>query len=289
MKWSRAIPGCGFTQMEDWYRVTRRHFKRHRGGGLLGRKFHDSPSALLKDVFPYYDWKEWLFVHVPRCFWQQRANRRRYFDWLGQQLGYRRPEDWYRLTQDQLIAHGGARPLKPFGDSLLPLLKDYLPEYEWLEWRFRQVPKGFWDKRANRLRYLNWLGQQLGFQRPEDWYQLSTQQLRRWYGRSLLKKFRDPRVAILKEYLPKGDWQEWLFKKSPNGFWRQRANRRRYLDWLGQQLGFRRSADWARLRASDVLRYRGKGMLKQFQFRIAPLVREYLAYRNVPTTDRRRA
>jgi len=84
---------------------------------------------------------------------------------------------------------------------------------------------------------MGWLGQQLGFKRPEDWYQLSTQQLRRWYGRSLLKKFRDPRVAILKEYLPKGDWQEWLFKKSPNGFWQQRANRRRYMDWLGASWG----------------------------------------------------
>jgi hypothetical protein len=343
----------GFTQPEDWYRVTRRHFQRHRGGGLLGRKFHDSPSALLKDVFPYYDWKEWLFVHAPSRFWQQRANRLRYFDWLGQQLGYRRPEEWYRLTQDQLTAHGGARLLKPFGDPLLPLLKDYLPEYEWLEWRFRQVPKGFWDQRANRRRYLDWLGQQLGFKRPEDWYQLSTQQLgrwhgerlrikfrsspfaivkdylphypwlewrfrqvpqgfwdqranrrryldwlgrqlgfkrtddwhllstqqlRRWYGRSLLKKFRNSRVAFLEEYLPEGDWKEWLFRKSPNGFWRQRANRRRYLDWLGQQLGFKRPEDWAHLRASDVLRHRGKGLLKQFQFRIAPLVREYLGY-----------
>jgi hypothetical protein len=79
--------------MEDWYRVIRRHFQRHRGGGLLGRKFHDSPSALLKDVFPHYDWKEWLFVHVAHCFWQQRANRRRYLDWLGQQLGFQQSED----------------------------------------------------------------------------------------------------------------------------------------------------------------------------------------------------
>src|SRR5262249_40717127 len=73
------------------------------------------------------------------------------------------------------------RLLRPFGDSLLPLLKDYLPEYEWLEWRFQQVPKGFWDKQANRRRYLDRLGQQLGIKQPEDWYQLSIQQLGRWH------------------------------------------------------------------------------------------------------------
>ena len=41
-------------------------------------------------------------------------------------------------------------------------------------------------------------------------------------------------------------------------------------------MGYQRQEDWARLRATDVLRYRGKGLLKQCQFQIAPLVREYL-------------
>jgi len=54
--------------------------------------------------------------------------------------------------------------------------------------------------------------------------------------------------------------------------------RRRYLDWLGQQLRFQWPEDWTRLRAADVLHHRGKGLLKQCQFRIAPLVREYLGY-----------
>jgi hypothetical protein len=180
-------------------------------------------------------------------------------------------------------------PCLSFLSSTSPfaVVRDYLPHYPWLEWRFPQVPQGFWDQRANRRRYLDWLGQQLGVKQPEDWYQLSTQQLCHWYGRSVLKKFKDSRVAIFKEYLPEGDWQEWLFRKSPNGFWQQRANRRRYLDWLGQQLGFRRPEDWKRLRVADVLHHRGKGLLKHFQSRIAPLVKEYLAERSVPATERK--
>src|SRR5882672_6668784 len=114
--------------MEDWYRVTRRHFQRHRGGGLLGRKFHDSPSALLKDVFPHYDWKEWLFVHVPRCFWQQRANRRRYLDWLGQQLGFQQSEDWARLRVADVLHHRGKGLLKHFQSRIEPLVREYLAD-----------------------------------------------------------------------------------------------------------------------------------------------------------------
>jgi len=54
---------------------------------------------------------------------------------------------------------------------------------------------------------------------------------------------------------------------------------------LGQQLGFQRAEDWSRLRASNVLIHRGKGLLKRFQFQVGPLVREYLRYRSMPTTD----
>src|SRR5216684_2374765 len=42
----------GFTQLEDWYRITRRHFRRHRGGGLLGRKFPAPPAPWWKTCSP---------------------------------------------------------------------------------------------------------------------------------------------------------------------------------------------------------------------------------------------
>jgi hypothetical protein len=78
----------------------------------------------------------------------------------------------------------------------------------------------------------------------------------------------------------------WLYGPVPSGFWQQRANRRRYLDWLGTQLGYQHQEDWARLRVADVLHYRGKGLLKHFQSRIEPLVKEYLADRHAPTMEK---
>ena len=78
-----------------------------------------------------------------------------------------------------------------------------------------------------------------------------------------------------------------LFVRRASGAHFEDAAGERYLDWLGQQLGFQRPEDWARLRATDVLRHRGKGLLKQF--RITLIVREFLAGRRVPTTDSRRA
>nr|AIJ02278.1 hypothetical protein [uncultured soil microorganism] len=351
----------GFTQREEWYRVTGRDFQRHYGGGLFS-KFQSSPSALLQAVFPRYDWKEWLFGSAPQRFWQKPANRRRYLDWLGQQLGFqhpedwyllsaqhlrrwhggcllaqfggsplavvkaylprypwqewrfaslpanfwhdpanrhrylswfgrhlklRHPEDWYRLNNRDFIQQGGQGLVKHFHYSLPAVLQDYWPTYAWQEWRFTSVPDGFWDNRVNRRRYLDWLGPHLGFRRVEDWYQLSFQDLTHWHGGRLLAKCGNSPSAVLKDSLPEYDWKEWLFQRPPKDFWTQGANRRRYLDWLGTRLGYQRQEDWTHLRVSDVLHHRGKGLLKHSQFRIAPLVKEYLAERIVPATERK--
>src|SRR5436190_594486 len=242
----------GFRRPEDWYQVTGRDFQHHRGGGLLASRFGNSPSALLKDTLPHHDWKEWLFTSAPQRFWRDPPNRRRYLDWLGQQLSYRRPEDWYRLSGDQVIAHAGGGLLQYFHSSLLPMLKEYLPAYAWLEWRFQQVAAGFWSRRATRHRYVAWLGAQLGFQHPADWYQLSTAHLIQHHGRGLLLKFKGSPVAIVKDYLPHEPWQEWRWQQAPNGFWDLPTNRRRYLRWLGQHLGFDSPEDWYQLSAQQL-------------------------------------
>jgi len=276
----------GFHHPEDWYQLSSQHLRRWHGGRLLA-KFEGSPLAIVKDYLPRRPWQEWRFASVPNSFWDDSANRRHYLDWLGQHLELRRPEDWYRLGNRDFIRCGGHGLVKRFHYSIPAVLQEHWPEYEWQEWRFASVPDGFWDAPVNRRRYLDWLGQHLGFRCVEDWYQISFRELTKWHGVRLLAKFGNSPSAVLKDYRPEYEWQEWLFQRPPKDFWAHPDNRWRYLDWLGVQLGFEHPEDWARLRASYVLRHRGKGLLKQCQFQIAPLVREYLTYRSVPTTERR--
>src|SRR5215203_2172418 len=72
-------------------------------------------------------------------------------------------EEWYGVTFKNFVKHHGAYLWAQFGRSLLVLLKDYRPDYEWLEWHFAHVPLRFWQKWTNRRRYFDWLGRQLGF------------------------------------------------------------------------------------------------------------------------------
>jgi len=51
---------CEFYSLIDYYKLTKQLIHDNYGGGLL-RKYNDSPYQLLKDVFPEYDWKFWMF------------------------------------------------------------------------------------------------------------------------------------------------------------------------------------------------------------------------------------
>jgi hypothetical protein len=99
----------GFRKQEDWYRISTDDFKRNSGGGVLEQHWNRSAIGAVKECFPDYDWKEWLFRISPRHFWKDPRNHRRYMKWLGQALGIRRPSDWYGVTnQDFNDNKGGA-------------------------------------------------------------------------------------------------------------------------------------------------------------------------------------
>ena len=267
----------GFRHIEDWYHITEREFKQWHGWGLLAH-FNNSPSAVLKDYRLDYAWLEWRFHHVPLGFWHKRPNRRRYLTWVGQQLGFHTREDWYRLSKQHILERHGSRLLAQFGSSPCAIVQDAWPQYRWLEWRFLQVRQGFWNDAANRHRYMRWLGPRLKFHRLEDWYQLSKRQLREHDGGGLLAHFGDSYIALLKDYRPDYDWKEWLFPRPPHGFWTKKVNQRRYLEWLGQQLGFQHPTDWSRLRYDDVNTHHGYGLLKYYRHKISLIVKDYVSY-----------
>jgi hypothetical protein len=264
----------GVRRLEDWYQLSLKTVRKWRGGGLLDY-CGASPFALLKDYRPDYEWQEWRLRNVPLGFWQHRANRRRYLDWLGQQLGFAQPEDWYQLSKQHLEERHGRQLLALFRGSPCAIVKDALPQYRWLEWRFRQVRQGFWDVPANRQRYMRWLGKQLGFRRVEDWYQVTQRHFEHWEGGGLLAHFASSPSAVVKDYRPTYPWLEWRFVHVPVGFWGEAANRRRYMDWLGQHLGFRHTEDWYRLTFADLFDHSGARLLTIFGDSPSAVLRDY--------------
>jgi hypothetical protein len=48
------------------------------------------------------------------------------------------------------------------------------PDYEWLPWKFTKGEKNYWDNIANKRKFLDWAGKQLGVNEYSDWYSIPT-------------------------------------------------------------------------------------------------------------------
>ena len=82
-------------------------------------------------IVPRKNWHEWRFGTVPAGFWDSAENRHRYLRWLGRELGFRKPQDWYRITRDDIIYRRSAPLFDNRFPSLCDLMRDFLPELNW--------------------------------------------------------------------------------------------------------------------------------------------------------------
>ncbi len=264
----------GFKKVEDWYTVSHQALLDNKGAGLALICWNSSIIAGVKECFPNHPWLDWKFAHAPHGFWQQDANCRRYMKWLGQELGLQRSSDWYHVVNEDFNQNYGQAFLVCRRLSVPQAVMRFGPRYDFKEWLFDVTPGDFWKKRANRRRYMQWLGKRLKYKVPEDWYALTFEDLAHNHGRGLLVLFHKSPVAIVKDYYPRRQWHEWKFSRVPAGFWENRENRHRFLDWLGKQLGYRQPSDWLQIRREDLRPY-AKALMIGFDSYVE-IFRDYL-------------
>lgn len=128
-------------------------------------------------------------------------------------------------------------------------------------WVNGRVPSGYWDTRENRVAYIQWLGEQIGFVEIDDWYQIRARHFRDHGGGALLKFYKSSVLGAMQDFLPDYCWLPWLFGRTPSGFWAKSENRACYMRWLEQKLQIVRHQDWYQL---DETVFRDSGGLGLF-------------------------
>jgi hypothetical protein len=73
------------------------------GGGLISGKYKGSPSHLLSQVYPDYDWLPWKFGTSPHYFWDDLKNQRKFLEWAAKELNIKEMSDWYKITMKVTI------------------------------------------------------------------------------------------------------------------------------------------------------------------------------------------
>ena len=205
----------------------------------------------------------WLYGRVPNGYWDKRVHRSNYMDWLGQQCGFAKVDDWYQLGRKHFRQNHG---IGLFGNvyafSVLNALNDYMPWVNWLTWKFACVPNGFWASRQNRQAYMCWLGERLRFSTTADWYRIGKKDFYDNCGGGLLKVyFNDSPQRAVCDFLPHVDWKPWLFRSVPQGFWNEVANRLAFLSHLAAECRLETREDWLSLPTTELRSLGGYGLL----------------------------
>jgi hypothetical protein len=63
--------------------------------------------------------------------------------------------------------------------------------------------------------------------------------------------------ALVKALRPDHKWLEWEFSQTPQGFWNNVQNQRRFLDWAGGELGIASMEDWYKISKAQVVKLGG--------------------------------
>jgi hypothetical protein len=69
--------------------------------------------------------------------------------------------------------------LEDYEGSLHRLLQATYVDHVWQQWRFTQVPKGYWANRDNRKAFLEAIAPKLGVKSLSDWYGVSKRDVKR--------------------------------------------------------------------------------------------------------------
>ena len=265
-------------KLDDWYQIKRETFEDYTGAAPLQNHFGDSPSNMLKTVYPDHKWEPWKFSDGGnvRKYWKETENQKEYLNWLATQLGIQKMEDWYDITLDQVKKNEGFGLIKATkATSVHDIMKSAFPDQKWLLFQFKdQVPRGYWEDLANKLEYFDWLAVQLGVKTKEDWYSVTKENFIQHYGNTIMAKFGNSPAAALQDVYPQHHWLPWKFNKLPLGYWEDIRNQKEFMDWLSEDLKIKDLKDWYKVSLKQI-RKASSGQVFSQQHFVDLLVRRY--------------
>jgi hypothetical protein len=113
------------------------------GGPLMQLYYGKSVYNALSNIYPEYNWDGTQFENLPRNYWNNLSNQRKFFDKLTKgtrylylldtlEFGIQNMKEWTKITKEKVEEKGGLSILKSYyGFSLIKALKSIYPEYSW--------------------------------------------------------------------------------------------------------------------------------------------------------------
>lgn len=243
-------------KLEDWYKIPLSEVHSKLGINSLypHTKYKDTidviQSLYKKKIYP------WLFGMSPMGLWDKKENRIAYIKWLGRKLKFKKIKDWYKLNTIKDFHHNSGGGLlvikkKDKDQSVLTLLKEAYPYYDWKPWLFKSAPQSFWNDMSNQKSFLKWVLKKEKINLKNDSiYKLNSTIIRKYNGHVVLRQY-DNFVECLTKIFPEKKFDRFKFFHKGRGFWEDKDNHKIALLHLGEKLGFKKKNDWYAIQYDD--------------------------------------
>jgi len=231
--------------------LTQEDFMRNRFGGLCGEYYNNSLYEAVKEAFPEKNIMPWEMKRTITGFYEKKENRVAAVKWLIEKLK-KDPRD---LTQEDFKDNGLTGLLTHYTGSPYKAIKEAFPDIKF--WEMIITPKGFYEKKENRVAAVKWLIEKLK-KDPRDLTQEDfkdnglTGLLNHYYNGS-------PYEAV-KEAFPEMDIKPWEMASTPRKFYERGENRVAAVKWLIEKL----KKDPRDLTQEDLFSNRLSGLSKQY-------------------------
>lgn len=224
----------GIEKQQDWY-----NFSSQKVGKLGCRwllKAHKfSLCDVLDSVYPEFNWNPLPFVKSPHKFVDPNSHVK-FFDLLSEHLGIEKQEDWYGCKKEEIEVFGGGLLKQHYNSSPFQALQNVYPQFNWNPCRFHV--------KTRRSRF-DWIGEQLGIEKQEDWYSASLQEVKELGAELLLRtEFEDSLFSALQSIYPEYQWNPLPFDSAPDHHFMDKKNQRQVLDRIAEELGIETQRDW---------------------------------------------
>jgi len=243
---------------------------------LISSQYSSSLSLFISTILIEFNWFPWLFTVKPVKIWDDFKERRNYFEWLGDVLGYDSLEDWYSITKRKIKQNCGDGLLVIYRYSPYRFVSAMTPDHQWFPWKFVKVEKRFWGKRKHCQAFFEWLKVEVNIVVPEMWYSINSKTVCELGGSSLLRSYTHSLSHFISSYLPEFYFYPWCFVNYSKEIWKDKKIRRAYFEWLGGELGFRMEEDWCKLTKKDMVERNGSSLLLYYNRSIFKFVSEHI-------------
>ena len=204
-----------------------------------------------------------LIKEVPKEKWKSISTQRKILENIETELKIKKQEDWYSISNQQIIDIGARKVLEIYGNSLTLLLKTVYPEKTWNYFLFKSIPRNYWRSLSNQQKYFDFFIKERNFQSLDDFYQIETKDLFSSKARSIMYLYSDNFYITLKNVYPNYPWEMQNFKRLPKTYWRASNHLQSFLQSLIRLFNIQRKEDFYRISSLQLNSLNGDGIIKR--------------------------